>query len=74
LFTENPYQSPADSSTGYYDWTLAKQAFVACSMIAILYLVALSLSLWQTWDGATLPATATSMEKLKAFFIDWSPH
>ena len=70
---DNPYASPADSLDGHYDWSLAKQAFLACSLIAILYLASLSLMLWKTWDCATLPATATTMEKVKAFFIGWSP-
>lgn len=68
---ENPYAPPSCPGCGEYDWSLAKRVFLTVSAIAILHLLIVASSMWQAWNGATIPVTATAVEKIKAFFFGW---
>ena len=70
--SDNPYAPPVDSSTGHYDWSLAKQAFLACSLIAILYLVAIAVPAWSAYSSMTQSPSRSTSQQIKAFFMDWT--
>ena len=69
--TDNPYRSPVDSSTGHYDWSLAKQAFLACSLIAILYLIPTTLVAWQSFRVSFQSHNKTTTEQIWRFATSW---
>ena len=44
---ENPYQSPVVSGNGEYDWTLARQAFVAVVLVLLMWLIPAAVGSWE---------------------------
>jgi len=69
MIDNNPYASPVDTSTGHYDWSLAKQALLACSMIAILWLAAIVIPAWREYSASR--SLRSPRERIESFFLDW---
>jgi len=73
--SDNLYESPVETSTGKYDWSLAKQALFACSMIAILWLAGIVIPAWSACRKMPQRKYQTTAEKVQSFFLDWkSPY
>lgn len=73
MFTENdnPYQAPAASGKGKYDWTLAKRVFLAVSMLTIFYLLCSGVGAWNEFRHIN-PNRTNVKNQLVDFFTGWN--
>lgn len=67
---DNPYQSPACSTKGLYEWPLWRRIIYAVLAISIVYLLCGAAASWQLYSRVT-PEDATIAEKVQAFVTDW---
>ena len=71
MFDANPYAPPVDSAPGHYEWPLWRRIMYACSMIAIVYLLAAVIGLWQAWDDSQRNPNNSIVEEVVAFLTNW---
>ena len=71
MFNDNPYQSPADTSKGRYEWPLWRRILYSLLVLLIVYCTSAVSGAWLVYHKSGWATGKPVSEQVVKFFTDW---